>query len=32
MKAAIINILAALLFAAMLLIPAWHYVWTGLPR
>ena len=32
MKALIVNLIAALLFASMLLIPAWHYYVTGLPR
>lgn len=32
MKALLINIIAALIFAALLLIPAAHYYLTGLPR
>lgn len=28
----LINLIAALLFAALLIIPAIHYVWIGLPR
>ncbi len=32
MKSLIVNIVAALIFLAMLIIPAAHYVITGLPR